>query len=1321
MTINPEPITIAIDRGGTFTDILYRVGSIEESFKLLSVDPTNYKDANIEGIRRVLEIVHGISIPRGIPLDTSSISSIRLGTTVATNALLERKGAKIALVTTKGFKDLLHIGDQSRPELFALNIVKPGVLFEEVVEADERVTLPAFTVDPTGYDAQELIDDIRYVRGETNEVFEIIKPLDIEKLRTDLVQLKNKGIKSIAIVFIHGFNFQLHEKLAGELAKQVGFTNVSLSHEILPVIKAVPRGQSTTLDAYLTPIVKEYISAFLKGFKPGFEKYTRIEFMQSDGGLCSYTKFSGLKSLLSGPAGGIVGAAKTCYDSNRKFPIIGFDMGGTSTDVSRFAGDYEFSFESIIAGIKIAAPQLDINTVAAGGGSILTYQNGVFHVGPESAGAYPGPACYRKNGPLTITDANLFTGRLLPNYFPQVFGPDENQPIDMEITKQKFEELTKIINADNPKFPKTAYEIAEGFIDVANYQMAKPIRNLTESKGHDVSKHILSSFGGAGGQHACSLAKLLKINKVIIHKHSSILSAYGIYLAPNVVEIQEPVSETYSSYTRINLLKNCQRLQSICRKNLISQGVKQDSVVYNIYLNMGYKGSDTRIMVPQPNDDDFLSLFYSMHAKEFAFNDEDRPIIVSDIRVRASGDVSSYDKSIKSPYDEYDDIGKLAAKSSIIRETRNSVYVDGNHYQTDVFLLKKLPTGAIVEGPALIVDANQTIFITPSSVATILSNHIIIDLETTYKSTATTSFVDPVQLSIFANRFMSIAESMSRTLQKIAVSANIKERLDYSCALFDNEGNLAANAPNVPVHLGSMSTAIKYQLDFWGQDLKEGDILCTNSPSVGGTHLPDITIISPVFFEDKLQFVVASRAHHSEIGGSAPGSSSSYARDIYDEGVNIETWKIVSKGKFDYDGLKYHFVDNPKSHGVSGTRNIDDNISDLKAQIASNQRGINLLKELFEEYGSETVLFYMKKVKKAAALAVTKFFKDFANKNKDKLPLSAIDYMDDGSEIRVKVDINEHEGIATFDFTGTSLESYSNLNAPKSITLSAVIYVLRCLIDLDIPLNQGCLDPCKLIIPDNSLINPSKFAAVCAGNGMTSQRLTDVLFKVFGFTSASGGCMNGINFGTGGENEKGEMIKGFGYTETIGQGSCAGIIEKNGERYGFHGFSGTQTNMTNTRITDAEVLEKRYPCFLIEYCIRKDSGGKGKWNGGDGLIREIQFNSPVHVSLVTQRRVYKPWGIYGGEPGHVGENYLGRNRGNGVIQWIRLPSLAEIEIKSGDILKILTPGGGGFGNVNDTDEFWNISTDFKYDKTGNQHIIAGGSLGKHVEAANTSQ
>lgn len=1316
MTVADGKVAIAIDRGGTFTDIIYNHAGNEGAFKILSVDPDNYADANIEGIRRVLQIVEEKGVPRGVPLDTKCVSSIRLGTTVATNALLERKGARCALVTTKGFKDLLHIGDQSRPDLFALNIVKPGVLYEKVVEVSARVTMPAFTADPSGYDAQELYDGERYVRGETGEVFEVVTPLDETELTQQLQEIRNAGIDSLAIVFVHGYNFQVHEKQARDIALQLGFRNVSLSHELLPVIKMIPRGQSAVMDAYLTPVVADYIQGFLAGFQPGFEKHTRIEFMQSDGGLCSHQNFKGLRAILSGPAGGVVGLAKTSYDPDLKVPVIGFDMGGTSTDVSRYAGSYEFCFETSVAGIKLAAPQLDINTVAAGGGSMLFYRNGVFVVGPESAGAHPGPACYRKGGPLTVTDANLFTGRIIPEFFPSIFGSDENEPLDFETTKRKFEELTQEINKENPDSVKTPLEVAMGFLEVANYQMARPIRDLTDSKGNDVSRHILASFGGAGGQHAVSIAKILKIKQVVIHKHSSLLSAYGISLADIVVEEQEPVLEIYSKESLSELQIKLEVLKTTAGKKLEAQGVSHCNVQFSTFLNMGYTGSDTRLMIEIEAGREPISQFYEQHQKEFAFNDSDRAVVVSDIRVRATGNTKG-DLRERSPLKDLEKFPKRNVEQDRVYATRPMCFEDKVH-EANVYFLDKLEPGDVVEGPASILNETQTIIVLPQSKATILPRHVVIDLEVELKKDVDTSAVDPIQLAIFSSRFMAIADDMSRTLQKISVSANIKERLDYSCALFDSQGNLCANAPNVPVHLGSMSSAIKCQLDHWGQDLKEGDILCTNSPTVGGTHLPDITVVSPVFIDGKIQFVVAARAHHSEIGGTTPGSSSSYARDIHEEGVNIEFWKIVSNGHFDMAGLVQHFVETPRTWGVSGTRNLEDNIADLKAQIASNQRGINLIKELFKEYGSETVLFYMRNVKRTAETAVRTFLKKYHQDHKDKLPLKAVDYMDDGCKIQVEIDILGDSGTAIIDFSGTSLESYSNLNAPKSTTYSAIIYVLRCMIDLEIPLNQGFLDACEVKIPENTLINPSKYAAVCAGNGMTSQRVTDCLFRAFGLTSATGGCMNGINFGVGGELPNGEIVKGFGYTETVGQGNCAGIIEKSGTRVGFHGFSGTQTNMTNTRITDPEVLEQRYPCLLHEYSIRENSGGKGKFNGGNGLIRQIEFQSEVHLSLVTQRRVFSPWGIYGGEDGKKGENYLGRNRGNGIIQWIQLPSLAEIKIRKGDIIRILTPGGGGFGRESDSDEFWGLSEDTR---KKNVTLVAGGTIKGLMEAANSSQ
>ncbi|CAH6723255.1 5-oxoprolinase [[Candida] jaroonii] len=1287
-------VKIAIDRGGTFTDVLAIIpGQSDYMFKLLSVDPANYKDATIEGIRRVLEKVTGARIPKGQPLDTTCVSSIRMGTTVATNALLERKGVRSAFLVTRGFKDILHIGDQTRPDLFALVVDKPSPLYEEVVEIGERVTIPSATEDPESLNYHDKVDGEKLVHGESKDVFQILKPLDKDDARKKLLELKVKGIDSIGICLIHGYSYQAHEQQLKEIAEEVGFSNISVSHELIPMISAIPRSQSTVVDAYLTPIVKEYINNFLSGLK-GSD--TRIEFMQSDGGLCSWDKFTGLKALLSGPAGGVVGEAETCYDANEKTPIVGFDMGGTSTDVSRYAGSYEHVFKSITAGVQIAAPQLDINTVAAGGGSILTYQHGVFKVGPDSAGAHPGPACYRKGGPLTITDANLMCGRILPQYFPQIFGPNENEPLDTDIVEKKFQELAETINKDGSKY--TAFEVALGFLKVANFQMAKPIRVLTESRGFDVSQHNLASFGGAGGQHATSIASILKMRRVLIHRYSSILSAYGIALADIVQEDQKPCHEVYGDKTRDELLDKCKSLVTNVKQQLLAQGVNENTIEAEIFFNMGYDGSDTFLMIPQPEDNDFHRVFTEVHKRQFSFVDKNRGVVVHDIRVRASGNVSKI-KEV-SPFDDLAKIEKFSTAKPI---TTSKIHFEEGLLDSRIYELSNLPVGSVVKGPSLILDATQTILVTPSSTATILSRHVVIDLEKSKGEKVMEDSIDPILLSVFANRFTAIAEDMGRTLQKISISPNIKERMDFSCALFDADGDLVANAPHVPVHLGSMSNSIRYAKKFWEGNIHEGDILATNHPIAGGTHLPDITLISPVFKDGEIVFFTASRAHHAEIGGSVPGSCAADATSLYEEGAQFVAWKIVSKGEFDHAGVQKYFVDEPASYpGCSGTRRLKDNVSDLNAQIASNQRGVNLLMELFNEYGTEVVLRYMKGVEATAEVAVRKFLKQIYHERKEQLPLTAEEIMDDGSLIKVSIDIKA-DGSATYDFTGTSEEAFNCGNAPIAITYACIIYCLRLMVNSDIPLNEGCLNPVTPIIPKGSILNPSPFAAVSAANSATAQRLTDTILKAYQVCGASSGSNNTLAFGKGGITN-GVMKPGFAMVETIGGG--IGAVE------GSDGFSGVHCHMTNTKITDPEVLELRYPIVLHEFSVRHRSGGDGAYKGGDGLVRIYEFTTPLSCTLRTQRRVNAPFGIKGGKEAKRGENRLGRKRGD-EVQWILLPSFAQFKVEAGDFVKIRTPGGGGYGEP----------TDIKpgITKTSTHIPLAGGTVASMNDLGITSQ
>lgn len=834
-------ITISIDRGGTFTDVhAIQPGHPDIILKLLSVDPSHYQDAPTEGIRQILELATGESHPRGQPLKLDRIGCLRMGTTVATNALLERKGARSVLFTTKGFKDLLKIGDQSRPAIFDLSMARPGVLPESVVEVNERV-LPCHPSADS-----DCFSDCRMVEGITGEQFRVVQELDLAEVKAELQRLKEQGIQSLSVALLHSYAYPEHERQIGELAQEMGFS-VTLSSNLQPMIKIVPRGMSAAADAYLTPVIKTYIDSISSSFEGGLESQQdcRFEFMQSDGGLVDFRKFSGLKAILSGPAAGVVGFAATSWDPTEKTPVIGFDMGGTSTDVSRFDGHLDHVFASKVAGVMIQSPQLDINTVAAGGGSILTWRNGLFYVGPESASAHPGPACYRKGGPLTVTDANLFLGRLLPEYFPKIFGPNEDEPLDTEMTARLFNELTHKINAERRQQGQAEYspeDVALGFLKVADESMSRPIRNLTEARGFETASHHLACFGGAGGQHACSVAETLGISRIIIHKYSSVLSAYGLALAEVVKESQEPVSAVYLS-SQSALLQQLDNMAASATKDMESQGFSSTQVRHDKYLNMRYEGSDTSLMILKPeSSSDFLEEFRIRHRREFNFNSE-RPVLVDDVRVRTIA--SSKVRTEQSPLVQLREANMRDITGASANTT--SAYFDGfsSRIDTPVYLLGELEKGSRIHGPAIIIDKTQTIVVAPNAVANLLDTCIVIDLEdepTPSAGSALSSEIDPIRLTIFGHRFMSIAEQMGRTLQKTAVSTNIKERLDFSCALFSPDGGLVANAPHVPVHLGSMQFAVRYQHQKWLGNLKDGDVLVANHPSCGGTHLPDITV-----------------------------------------------------------------------------------------------------------------------------------------------------------------------------------------------------------------------------------------------------------------------------------------------------------------------------------------------------------------------------------------------------------------------------------------------------------------------------------------------
>ncbi|KAK2747079.1 hypothetical protein FQN55_005349 [Onygenales sp. PD_40] len=1305
-----QGIRVSIDRGGTFTDVHASVpGRNDIILKLLSVDPSNYKDAPTEGIRRILEIATDKKLPRGELLDLTPIESLRMGTTVATNALLERKGARSALLITKGFKDLLVIGNQSRPNIFDLSVAKPGVLYEKVIEVDERVTLKGYAEDPNPQPIEESEDVVRGITGEYVQI--LVKP-DVEKIRGNLQSLWDEGYRSIAVVLLHSYTFPAHEKLIGKIAVEMGFS-VAISAELQPMIKAVPRGMSATADAYLTPVIKEYIDSISANFLGGLASgSTRCEFMQSDGGLVDFRKFSGLKAILSGPAGGVVGYAQTSWDDEERVPVIGFDMGGTSTDVSRYSGVYEHVFETTIAGVSIQSPQLDINTVAAGGGSILFWRNGLFVVGPESASAHPGPACYRKGGPLTVTDANLFLGRLLPEYFPKIFGPQENEPLDVEITRQKFTELTSKINEEQRSKgwnEFTPEEVALGFLSVANESMSRPIRALTEARGYDTSVHHLSCFGGAGGQHACSVAAVLGISRVIIHKYSSILSAYGMALADVVHEVQQPASDVFSAATQSEFQSKLEALAETSTSELEAQGFSRDNIRHEMYLNMRHEGTSTALMILKGEDWDFDAEFNKRHQIEFGFLSKDKQILVDDIRVRSIASSSRQEEI--SPYMQMKNATLKPIAATDAKELTD-VYFGAEHGRvaTPVFKLEELEKGSQIHGPAMIIDQTQTIVLVPGAVASILASCVVIDLKKKIPAidaaatTASTTNISPIQLSIFGNRFMSIAEQMGRTLQKTSVSTNIKERLDFSCALFSPDGGLVANAPHVPVHLGSMQFAVRYQHKYWAGKLQDGDVLVSNHPSCGGTHLPDITVITPVFDKGEIVFYVASRGHHADIGGCLPGSMPPTSTELWQEGAAIEAEKLVSGGVFNEERMTQLLLKEPAQYeGCSGTRCLQDNMSDLRAQVAANQRGIALINGLIKEYGLERVHTYMYAIQSTAEIAVRELLKTTATAMGNTL--HAIDRMDDGTPIELTITIDGEKGEAVFDFAGTGCEVFGNTNAPTAITHSAIIYCLRALVRSDIPLNQGCLNPIDIRIPPRTLLSPSKGAGVVGGNVLTSQRITDVVLKAFSACAASQGCCNNLTFGTGGKTESGEHVDGFGYYETIAGGSGAGPS--------WVGQSGVHTHMTNTRITDPEVFEKRYPCILREFSLRAGSGGSGAHAGGDGVVRDIEFLIPVQCSILSERRSHQPYGLQGGGPGASGKNmWMRRNGETGEESVVSLGAKATVKMGRGDRIVLHTPGGGAWG-VEGGEEA-------KVNGVGKEQFLAKGSVDRYRSIQETN-
>lgn len=1187
---------------------------------------------------------------------------------------MEHKGEKFALLTTAGHGDVCFIGDQSRPKLFDLKVRKAQVLHEKVVEIDERVTIEDYDLNPHPLDKNRPLTDPDLVRTTSGEIVRVLQRPGPNVVRKQLEDLLDEGYSSVAISFMHAYVYPEHERLVADIAADVGFKYVTTSSSTSPNIKFLIRSNSTCSEAYLYPVIKQYVENFESGFKV---LPKRVEFMCSDGGLKQAHKFRGNEALLSGPAGGVVGIAKSCYDPRDGTAIIGFDMGGTSTDVSRYDGKYDYITEAFIAGRTINVPMLNIATVAAGGGSILFARNGLLVVGPESAGAHPGPACYRKGGPLTVTDANLFLGRLVLSSFPSIFGPNADQPLDTSVIVQKFHDITADFNEQTGQ-SLSPEAVALGFLNIANEAMSRPIRNATEARGFAPESHNLVCFGGAGGQHACSIANKLGIKRILIHRWSSLLSAHGISLAELQFETFEPYAEKLSTEALGHVKSRLAALRDRVAQELQSQGADQSSLGFEESLVLRYFGTDTNITISKPDDGDYAKAFEEIHLREFAFS-MDRAIVIESIKVRGTGRAGA--QSEEQPHGE-----ELAA---VLKNTNTSipvpgssqrVYINGSWEDTGVYELGKISRNSVLAGPALIIDNTQTILVEPEFRAVILENHIVLDSvgdaqeEVSRKAeTGEAEEVEnPIQLSVFAHRFMAIAEQMGNTLQRTSISTSIKERLDFSCAIFSPDGRLVANAPHIPIHLGSMQFAIQAQHRHWQGRLRDGDVLLTNHPQWGGTHLPDLTAVTPVFLGDEIAFYVASRGHHTDIGGKGITSMMPESKELWEEGINIETMKIVSGGMFLEDEVRAAFQKAGDYPGCSVTRRLGDNISDLKAQVSANQRGIVLLRKLCDEYSLPVVHKYMNGIQRNAELAVREWFKKTARDHPE--PLTATDYLDDGTAMSVTISIDAQTGGAVYDFTGSGPQIWGNYNCPISICHSSIIYTIRCLVDSDIPLNEGCLAPVEIRVPPGSVLNPSPAVAIC-GSTLASQRVIDTILRAFGRHAASSGCANSLGWGLGGRDPAtGAVAPGWNYGETVGGGvgACAG----------YAGEHGTHVHSTNTRATDPEVVEKRTAVVVRRCAVRWGSGGRGRWAGGCGLTREVEARVPLRFSILSDRRVFRPYGMAGGGPGALGANFAFKFAGGDChrgVERINLGGKAVVSLEAGEWIQINSSGGGGYG------------------------------------------
>jgi len=1187
-----------IDRGGTFTDVVARRpdGTLL-THKLLSDNPGRYADAAIQGIRELLGVAPGAAIP------AHAIEAVKMGTTVATNALLERKGERTVLFITRGFRDALRIAYQNRPRIFDRHIVLPEMLYSEVFEVDERIA----------------------ARGE------VLLPLDEAKARADLAAARARGFTSIAIVLMHGYRHTQHEARVAELAREAGFAQISVSHRVSPLMKLVGRGDTTVVDAYLSPILRRYVERVA-----GELEGVRVMFMQSNGGLTDARRFQGKDSILSGPAGGIVGAVRTSLAAGFD-RIIGFDMGGTSTDVSHYAGEFEREFETRVAGVRMRAPMMSIHTVAAGGGSILHFDGARYRVGPDSAGANPGPASYRRGGPLAVTDANVMLGKIQPQFFPPVFGPDGDAPLEADVVRSKFAELAGTIRAATGD-TRSPEEVAEGFVNIAVGNMANAIKHISVQRGHDVTEYTLCCFGGAAGQHACMVADALAMTRVFIHPFAGVLSAYGMGLADQTAMRQKAVEARLDGEAHRVLADELGRLAAEARAELLGQGVEEARIRDVRRVHLKYEGTDTALVVALGSVAEMVARFEEAYRQQYSFLMPGKALIVEAVSAEAIGAAEALASTGQAP--ERDE----PMPAETVR-----MFSGGRWLDTPVYRRDELGAGCRVEGPAILAEANATTVVEPGWRAEVTAaNHLVLERVVPREArVALGTQADPVMLEIFNNLYMSIAEQMGLRLQNTAYSVNIKERLDFSCALFDAAGHLIANAPHMPVHLGSMGESIKTVIRENAGRMKPGDVYVLNAPYNGGTHLPDVTVITPVWDDagGEVLFYVGSRGHHADIGGTTPGSMPPDSKTVEEEGVLIDNFLLVEGGRF----REKETVELLTS-GRYPVRNVVQNLADLQAQIAANEKGVQELRRMVAHFGLDVVRAYMRHVQNNAEASVRRVI--------GVLKDGAFDYpMDNGARIRVKVSIGADRRSATIDFTGTTAQLPNNFNAPSAVCMAAVLYVFRSLVDDDIPLNAGCLKPLEVIIPPGCMLNPRYPAAVVAGNVETSQCITDALYGALGVMAASQGTMNNFTFGNARHQ----------YYETVAGGSGAGP--------GFDGTDVVQTHMTNSRLTDPEVLEWRFPVLLESFEVRGDSGGHGRWRGGHGGVRRMRFLEPMTAAILSGHRLVRPHGMAGGGEGVAGRNRV--ERADGSVT--ELGYADRTEMNPGDVFVIESPGGGGYG------------------------------------------